>query len=32
MFSLRNPNDCDNRFHYLLIGLTILLVGYPYWG
>ena len=32
MFQLQSPNDCDNRFYYLLIALTVLLVGYPYWG
>jgi hypothetical protein len=29
---LSHPRDCDNRFYYLLIALTILLLGYPYWG
>ena len=29
---LSKPSDCDNRFYFLLIALTILLVGYPYWG
>jgi len=24
--------DHDNRFYYLLLALTILLIGYPYWG
>jgi hypothetical protein len=32
MFVFRNPKNCDNRFYYLLIALTILLLGYPYWG
>ncbi len=29
---LRSPVGCDNRFYFLLIALTILLAGYPYWG
>jgi hypothetical protein len=29
---LQSPKGCDNRFYFLLIALTVLLVGYPYWG
>lgn len=32
MLVFRNPKNCDNRFYYLLTALTILLLGYPYWG
>jgi len=30
--SANQSNNRDNRFYSLLIALTILLIGYPYWG